>query len=137
MSAPIEALVLEFLSAENARDWAKWTSFLANDVTYIVVGSGNVVRGKNNYVTHMQNVYAELPDWRFVIETIATGADAVIVEFLGRGHFTGVHEGRTCTAVPLELSAVCVFRLRDNKIASVREYFDRVSYERQLASSVR
>ena len=42
-----------------------------------------------------------------------------------------------CPVVRLELSAVCVFRLRHNKIASVREYFDQASYERQLASSVR
>jgi|SRR5687768_9251104 len=133
----MEVLIRDFLVAEKARDWHKWAYFLTDDVTYAVVGSGNVVTGKNNYVIHMQNVYAELPDWRFVVETLATGADAVIVEFLGSGHFTGVHDGRKYTAVPLELSAVCVFRLRNNKIASVREYFDHASYERQLASSVR
>ena len=132
----MEVLVREFLSAENARDWAKWASFLADDVTYAVVGSGNVVTGKSNYVTYMQKVYAELSDWRFEIETLATGANAVIVEFRGRGHFTGVHDGRMYTGARLELSAVCVFRFRDNKIASVREYFDYASYERQLASSL-
>jgi steroid delta-isomerase-like uncharacterized protein len=133
----MEVLVREFLSAENARDWAKWASFLTDDVTYTVVGSGNVVAGKSNYLSHMHKVYGELLDWHFAVDTIATGAEAGIVEFIGRGHFTGVPEGRTYTAVPLELSAVCVFRLRHNRIATVREYFDQASYERQLASSLR
>ena len=132
----MEDLVREFLAAENARDWAKWATFLTDDVTYTVVGSGNVVIGKSCYVTHMQKVYAELPDWRFTVETLAAASDAVIVEFLGRGHFTGVHHGHAYAVVPLELSAVCIFRFRQNKIASVREYFDYASYERQLAASV-
>ena len=36
----MEVLIREFLSTENARDWAKWASFLTDDVTYAVVGSG-------------------------------------------------------------------------------------------------
>ena len=123
----MEVLVREFLSAENARDWAKWASFVSDDVTYTVVGSGNVVTGKSNYVAYMQKVYAELSDWHFVIETVATGADAVIVEFRGRGRFTGAHGGRMYTGARLELSAVCVFWFRDDRIASVREYFDQAS----------
>lgn len=132
----MEDLVREFLSAENARDWTKWASFLTEDITYTVVGSDNAVRGKASYVTHMQKVYAELPDWRFTVETLVADTDVVFVECLGRGHFTGIHLGRAYTAAGLELSAVCIFRFRHNKIASVREYFDHASYERQLAASV-
>ncbi|MEW5816702.1 MAG: nuclear transport factor 2 family protein [Spirochaetota bacterium] len=131
MSTSIQA-VQRFLSAENRRDWEQWASFLHPAVQYEVVGSPGVVRGRDNYVRHMQEAYAKLPDWQFQIRHISGDEGWVIVEFDGVGHFSGEHGGRQYARAPLHLTSVCVFGLERDRIVTVREYFDAVGFQHQL-----
>lgn len=125
-------IIRKFLDAENKRDWQAWSSFLDPSVEYKVVGSEYTVRGKDAYTKHMQRVYTELSDWHFVIVNILDKDGTVMVEFDGRGHFTGEHEGQKYNKAPLRLSAVCTFILKDNKIKEVREFWDPIGFARQL-----
>jgi steroid delta-isomerase-like uncharacterized protein len=124
--------VRQFLTAENRRDWQQWASFLHTDVTYEVVGSSRVVQGREPYIHHMQQVYAELVDWSFDLLHIVGDDHTVIVEFDGYGHFTGTYEGQLCKDVPLKLNAICVFEIKDDLIHKVREYVDSIGYTRQM-----
>jgi len=125
-------MVRRFLDAENARDWHAWSSYLHPTVTYATVGSTTVVAGREEYVANMQRIYTELPDWAFRLVHIFGDEEVVIVEFDGRGHFSGTYKGVQYVRAPLRLCAVCIFGLRDGLILSVREYVDHVGYERQL-----
>lgn len=128
------AMVKDFLNAENDRDWTRWASFLHSNVQYLVVGEEEVIRGKDNYVKHMQQTYSELSDWQFRVLHIYGDEQAVMVEFDGEGYFTGKFQGKHYKHVPLHLTSVCIFELYDGLIYRVREYFDRTGWERQLTA---
>ncbi|MBI2899872.1 MAG: nuclear transport factor 2 family protein [Planctomycetes bacterium] len=127
--------VAAFLAAENARDWRTWESFLSPDVAYELVGGKRIVRGRRNYLKHMRRVYRDLEDWRFTLVEVAASRSTVLVEFRGSGHFSGVHGGMRYEGIPLQLRAVCVFRLRGRRIHRVREYWDAIGFERQLGEA--
>ncbi len=128
-------IIKAFLQAENKRDWDTWSSYVHPDIEHEVVGNEKVVRGKDAYISNMKKIYSELYDWHFDILNIFGDNYTVIVEFDGRGHFTGIHENREYTKVPIHIKAVCIFTLEDGKIRKIREFWDPIGYNRQLNSS--
>lgn len=132
-----QALVSQFLEAENRRDWITVANHLADDITYHVIGSvGEIVRGRQAYLAKMRATYTELPDWQFTIRNIKGGGDVVMVEFDGHGHFTGEYKGEVYTNVALRLLAVCVFKLETGLIKEIREYWDQAGFESALLGKV-
>jgi steroid delta-isomerase-like uncharacterized protein len=127
-------IIQTFLDAENKRDWEVWSSFLDPNVTYESVGSDSPVQGKENYLNHMKQAYSELDDWHFTITHLLHKDDIVMVEFDGKGHFTGMYKGKEYINTPLRLQALCIFELQNGLIKTVREYWDPVGYEKQLTS---
>jgi ketosteroid isomerase-like protein len=125
------ATLQRFLDAENARDWATWSSCLHPNATYHAVGSDVVISGADAYAHHMQAAYAELPDWSFSARNTAESGAVIFVEFDGSGHYTGTHRSRVVSGAPLRLQAVCVFEFADGRIFRVREYLDRDGFDRQ------
>ncbi len=125
-------VIKNFLEAENKRDWTVWSSFLDPLVEYHVVGSETVINGAEKYMSHMQKVYNDLYDWHFEIVNIFGNDRVIMVEFDGKGHFSGEHNGRKYTNAPLHLEAICIFTLNDKKILKVKEYWDPVGYQREL-----
>lgn len=125
-------IVKLFLEAENCRDWKKWGKYLHPKVEYQLIGSQNVVEGKENYIGHMKSVYSEINDWRFQILNILGSVNIVIVELDGNGHFSGVYKNININNAFLKLMAVCIFEIKERKIYRVREYWDPVGYEKQL-----
>ncbi len=130
------ALVEDFLAAENERDWDRWAGHLHAYVRYRVIGEQDPVRGRHNYVRHMQQAYARIPDWQFRVLHICTDGRAVAVELDGEGHFTGVYRGWHVEPTYLRLMSACVFEFRDEQIYTVREYSDRLGWERQLGAEL-
>lgn len=127
------SIIQAFLDAENKKDWQIWSSFLHPNLEYELVGWGKSVRGKDPYIKHMQEVYAELPDWHFDILHIINKGNVVMVEFDGRGNFIGNYKGKKYNKVPLRLSAVCIFMIENGLIRKIREFWDPIGYEKQLA----
>ena len=124
--------IKDFLEAENKRDWRTVESYLADECTYQLVGSSEVIRGKRAYINKMQKTYEQIPDWRFDIKEIFYSQNGVAVEFDGTGHFTGDYMGKRYGNVPLRLQAICIFVFKGDKIFSEREYWDPEGFEKQL-----
>jgi predicted ester cyclase len=127
-----QIIVKLFLEAENCRDWEGWCKYLHSNVEYQLIGSQNIVKGRKNYLEHMKNVYSEIKDWKFQIINMISSEKTVIVEFEGNGHFSGVHKNVSFDNIFLQLKAVCVFEIKEEKIYRIREYWDPVGYEQQL-----
>jgi predicted ester cyclase len=125
-------IVTLFLEAENSRDWEKWGKYLHPKVEYRLIGSQNVVEGKDNYIGHMKSIYSEIKDWRFQILNILKSGNIVMVELDGSGHFSGVYKNININNAFLKFKAVCIFEINEEKIHRVREYWDPVGYENQL-----
>ena len=126
------SIIKAFLAAENKRDWETWSSYIHSDIEHEVVGNENFIKGKEAYSAKMKKIYSELSDWHFDILNILGHENIVIVEFDGKGHFTGVHENKKYSQVPIHIKAVCVFSLENGKIRKIREFWDPVGYKRQL-----
>jgi predicted ester cyclase len=127
-----QIIVKLFLEAENCRDWEGWCKYLHPNVEYQLIGSQNIVKGRENYLKHMKSIYSEIRDWRFQIINMFGSDETVIVEFDGNGHFRGVYKKVNIENVFLQLKAVCIFEIKEEKIYRVREYWDPVGYKRQL-----
>lgn len=125
-------IIQVFLDAENKRDWQTWSNFLHSNVEYKLIGSEKVIKGKEAYIKHMQKIYAELSDWYFNIVHLLAEDSIVMVEFNGKGHFTGKYKGKKYNKISLHLSAVCIFMIKDNLIREIQEYWDRTGFEKQL-----
>lgn len=127
-----EEVVREFLDAENNRDWERWKEQVAEDVVYYTVGVGEEIRGRDNYLTEVQEDYRDMPDWSYEIRHLCGQDNTVMVEFDGSGHFTGVFQGERFDSVALKVSAAVVFELEKGKIVRCREYIDTTGFEQQL-----
>ncbi|TSD00578.1 MAG: hypothetical protein Greene101415_799 [Parcubacteria group bacterium Greene1014_15] len=86
-------IVEKFLDAENQRDWILCADCLDEKVQYQVIGSKGIIQGKEKYVEKMKETYTELSDWNFKILTIQGDDKTVVVEFAGKGHYSGIYEG--------------------------------------------
>ncbi len=76
------------------------------------------IRGRENYVRHMKDAYAKIPNWNFPILHMYGDEHAVIAKLDGAGRFTGDHRGKKIEGAPLRLASVYVFDLRDGQIYS-------------------
>ncbi len=137
MEAEPVSLARDFFDAENERDWERWAGFFHPHVRYRVVGELWEVRGRDDYVRHMQEAYSRISDWRFRVIHIFGDEGVVIAELDGSGHFTGEHRGQRIHGAALRLASVCVLEFRDGKIYRVREYLDASGEDRQLAAAMR
>ena len=129
-------MIKKFLDAENERDWNTWASFLHEEIEFEVIGNPRTITGKNAYIKHMQAVYSDLEDWHFEILSLLADEKKVIVEFYGRGQFSGEFEGRQYDHMPLNLKSVCIFEVSEQKLKKCTEYFDYQSYRKQLSSRI-
>ena len=125
-----------FLDAENRRDWSVWSSYVHSNIEHEVIGNEKVIKGKDDYIANMKKIYSELADWHFDILNIFGDDRVVIVEFDGKGHFTGIHKNKKYNEIPIHIRAVCVFTLEDGKIRKIREFWDPVGYEKQLKNRI-
>lgn len=110
MTAEIEKRLLEFLDAENKRDWEEYEKYLSDDVEWTTFGppGRRIVKGKEQYVTTMKNIYDKIHS-TFRIVSIATNPEVGTV------------------MAELEMSSrrsVDIFEFKDNLIFREREYYD-------------
>lgn len=124
-----------FLTAENQRDWQTWARYLHPEVQYYLMGDLQAVNGRENFAQYMQQVYSHMPDWQFQAVNSLGAEQIVMVEFEGRGHFTGTYQGEQYQNVPLQLRSLVIYEFNEGLIARVREYSDRLGMERQLAQA--
>ena len=129
------SIIEAFLVAEHNRDWDTIAKHIDDNIEYQVVGSEKMIKGKIAYLENMNRIYRELLDWKFEIRNIAADHNTVFVEFDGQGHFTGEYKGKVYTDIQLRLPAVCIFTVNNGKIIREREYWDPVSFEKQLLSN--
>ena len=59
MAGQLEKIILEFLEAENERDWQNYEKFLSDNVqwTFFSIEGTRIVKGKENYVDTMKKIY--------------------------------------------------------------------------------
>jgi len=128
--------VRRYLDAWSTRDADAILSSLTKDGTYEDPGTGGPILGEalRAYVT---GLWSAFPDLTFEIESLAeTGSDTAAAQWVMLGTNTGSMMGLPPTSKQVRLPGADFFTLRDEKVSTVRGYFDSAGVPRQLGLDV-
>ena len=130
------SIARRFYDGWNERAFDELAELVTDDAELVVVGTGDVFRGKDGSKTYNRNWADGFPDGRITIDNMVASGDTVVVEFTGRGTHTGTlvtsmgDIPATGKSVTLKLCDVLEFR--DQKLVRQRNYFDSGSMMAQL-----
>lgn len=120
----------------NERAFDEVAEYVTEDSELVIVGTGDVFRGKDGSHRYNENWAAGFPDGRVEIDRMHADGDTVIVEFTGRGTHTGTLPTSMgdipATGKSLTLKLCDVLEFRDGRVARQRNYFDSGSMMAQL-----
>ena len=138
MANDIERLMKNFIEAANAQDYEKLASFLADDCEYEDVPSGAVWHGAKEFVDYAKSrVHIEFPDHRWEFLSSFSDGQKVATEGLWTGTFTRSGDpNRPATGKHVSLRFVSITEFRNGKIFRNRDYYDGLSFWRQLGVDV-
>jgi steroid delta-isomerase-like uncharacterized protein len=129
-------LIRSSYDAWNRRDFGFMEEHVTPDATLTMVGSGQVLRGKDGVRSYGEQWAQAFPDGTATVETIIEQGDKLAVEFTGRGTHTGTlvtpmgdipATGRSVT-----LHFLDIFEFSGDKVCAQRTYLDTGSLMAQL-----
>jgi steroid delta-isomerase-like uncharacterized protein len=134
--AEILSIARRFYDGWNERAFDELTEHVSDDAELVVVGTGDVFRGKDGSRAYNQNWADGFPDGRITIDNMVASGDTVVVEFTGRGTHTGTLATSMgdipATGKSLTLKLCDVLEFRDDMVVRQRTYFDSGSMMAQL-----
>ena len=130
------ALVRDSYEAWNERDFDRQLELMAPDVMLTMMGTGEVLQGKEGGRQYATGWADAFPDGRITLDTVAGGGDTVVVEFTG----TGTHTGDLVTSMgtipatgrSVTLHFCDVLTMKDGQIVKQNTYLDTGSLMAQL-----
>ena len=134
--AEILSIARRFYDGWNDRAFDEMAEHVTDDAELVVVGTGDVFRGKDGSRAYNQNWADGFPDGRITIDNMVASGDTVVVEFTGRGTHTGTLATSMgdipATGKSLTLKLCDVLEFRDGMLVRQRTYFDSGSMMAQL-----
>ena len=120
----------------NERAFEEIADYTTDDSELVVVGTGDVFKGREGALKYNQNWADGFPDGRITVDNMVASGDTVVVEFSGHGTHTGTLQTSMgdipATGKSLTLHLCDVLEFRDGKIVRQRSYFDTGSLMAQL-----
>lgn len=95
---------------------------------------GCVVRGGDGIRSQVAGHRTTFPDWREEVVDVIVEGNTVVTRFRSTGTDKGGFLGKAPTGKQVDIMEVCVFRVRDGKIAEQWVYPDIVALQSQLGS---
>ncbi len=107
---PIKKQLVEFLEAENRRDWERYEGFLSKDVEWVCYDRPHrsVIKGRANYLVAMKKAYKGRDSTFKIINLVVDEESQVAIAELEME----------------ERRSVDVFEFKNGLIYREREYFD-------------
>lgn len=134
--ADILSTARRFYEGWNERAFDELAELVTDDAEIVVVGTGDVFRGKDGSKKYNQNWAAGFPDGRITIDNMVAAGDTVVVEYTGRGTHTGTLATSMgdipATGKSVTLKLCDVIEFAGEKAARQRSYFDSGSMMAQL-----
>jgi steroid delta-isomerase-like uncharacterized protein len=131
------AIARENIDAFNAADWGRFKSTLAADSIYEELATQRRV-GVDGAVEASQGWKRAFPDSKGTITKSFASGDDVVLEITWNGTQTGELRGPLGTIPPtgkrVEVKAVQVVKVRGDKIAETRHYFDLMGLLQQVGA---
>ena len=123
----------------NSGDVPLLLSLVTDDFELVDVALGMSWHGLAGWGEWLQNWATSLPDARTHLDSIISQGDVIVTEHTGRGTHTGPLNTPAGTIPPtgksIELKFAEIYTIRDDKIKTMRAYWDTGTLMRQLGLS--
>jgi steroid delta-isomerase-like uncharacterized protein len=121
-------LAKEQVLAYNAKDWDRARAALAPEVVYEEFGTHRKLKGVDDVLTAWKGWATAIPDSRASFQSELVSGNTAVLEIT----WTGTHDGPLqtpngeipATGKKIELRAVQVVDVANDRVKSVRQYFD-------------
>jgi steroid delta-isomerase-like uncharacterized protein len=131
-------LAKEQVLAYNAKDWDRARAALAPEVVYEEVGTHRKIKGVDDVLTAWKGWATAIPDSRASFQSELVSGNTAVLEIT----WTGTHSGPLQTPsgeIPpsgkkIELRAIQVVEVANDKAKSVRHYFDMGTLLQQIGA---
>ncbi len=122
--------------AYNEKNWDKVKAGVAPGLIYDEVGTERKVEGVDNVLAIWKGWATAMPDSKATLHSEVVSGNTVVLEMTWRGTHNGPLKMPTgdipATGKNMELRAIQVIEVANDKVKSVRQYFDMGSLLRQL-----
>jgi steroid delta-isomerase-like uncharacterized protein len=122
--------------AYNDKNWDNVRSSLASNPTYDEVGTNRRIQGTDQVIECWKGWARAMPDSKATFHGAFASGSTVCVEMTWRGTHTGPLElpsgSVSATNRNIDMRACQVFEMADNKVRTIRHYFDMATLLEQL-----
>ena len=131
-------LAKEQVLAYNAKDWDRARAALAPEVVYEEVGTHRKLKGVDDVLTAWKGWATAIPDSRASFQSEMVSGNTAVLEIT----WTGTHDGPlqtpngeiAPTGKKIELRAIQVVDIANDRVKSVRQYFDMGTLLQQIGA---
>jgi len=131
-------LAKEQVLAYNAKDWDRARAALAPEVVYEEVGTHRKLKGVDDVLTAWKGWATAIPDSRASFQSEMVSGNTAVLEIT----WTGTHDGPlqtpngeiAPTGKKIELRAIQVVDVANDRVKSVRQYFDMGTLLQQIGA---
>ncbi|HEX9688541.1 MAG TPA: ester cyclase [Thermoanaerobaculia bacterium] len=121
-------LAKEQVIAYNEKDWDRARAALAPEVVYDEVGTHRKLEGVDDVLTAWKGWATAIPDSRATFHSETVSGNTAVLEITWKGTHSGpLNTGEReipATGKKIELRAIQVVDVANDKVKSVRQYFD-------------
>jgi steroid delta-isomerase-like uncharacterized protein len=118
----------EQVIAYNEKDWDRARAALAPEVVYDEVGTHRKLKGVDDVLTAWKGWATAIPDSRATFHSETVSGNTAVLEITWSGTHSGpLNTGEReipATGKKIELRAIQVVDVADDRVKSVRQYFD-------------
>jgi steroid delta-isomerase-like uncharacterized protein len=118
----------EQVIAYNEKDWDRARAALAPEVVYDEVGTHRKLKGVDDVLTAWKGWATAIPDSRATFHSETVSGNTAVLEITWKGTHSGpLNTGEReipATGKKIELRAIQVVDVADDRVKSVRQYFD-------------
>jgi steroid delta-isomerase-like uncharacterized protein len=121
--------VTDYLAAWNSYDGAAVAAFMAEDVTYEDLSSGDVYEGRAAVQGYVEATHGFSSDYRFVVVSAQADGERYAIEWEMLGSNTGPSGGFPATGKPYRIRGASIGQLdAGGKIVRNRDYWNLAAY---------
>jgi len=131
-------LAKEQVIAYNEKDWDRARAALASEVVYDEVGTHRKLKGVDDVLTAWKGWATAIPDSRATFHSETVSGNTAVLEITWKGTHSGpLNTGEReipATGKKIELRAIQVVDVADDRVKSVRQYFDMGTLLQQIGA---
>lgn len=128
----------EQVIAYNEKDWDRARAALAPEVVYDEVGTHRKLKGVDDVLTAWKGWATAIPDSRATFHSETVSGNTAVLEITWNGTHSGpLNTGKReipATGKKIELRAIQVVDVANDRVKSVRQYFDMGTLLQQIGA---